>query len=209
MSEPINRRNYGNSVNSFDNDSPRRFFEEYAYVLDCLPHGRQSSRFATGPIALVVGEAYFTLLEVELKPNISVSTNERTYIGKEIREKVNRIIGRINYEDLTESAKVELSSVLEELIANREKDFVDFFNNAQAVSTRMHSLELLPGIGKKLMWQILDERDKKAFESFIDLQDRTSLADAVKIIAKRIVEELSKESKYKLFTRMGLSAHNH
>jgi putative nucleotide binding protein len=200
--DSVNRRNYQNSFNSIDKERSRRFFEEFAYVLDYLPHGRQSARFVTGPIVQVVGEAYFTLLEVELKTGTTVSTNERTYIGKGKREKVNRIVGRINFEGLTESAKVELSSVLEELIANREKVFIDFFNNTQAVTPRMHSLELLPGVGKKLMWQILDEREKRLFDSFSDLQERTGLADVIKVISKRIVEELSEESKYQLFTRM-------
>ena len=202
MIDSVNRRNYQNSFNSIDKERSRRFFEEFAYVLDYLPHGRQSTRFVTGPIVQVVGEAYFTLLEVELKTGTTVSTNERTYIGKGKREKVNRIVGRINFEDLTESAKVELSSVLEELIANREKVFIDFFNNTQAVTPRMHSLELLPGVGKKLMWQILDEREKRLFDSFSDLQERTGLADVIKVISKRIVEELSEESKYQLFTRI-------
>jgi putative nucleotide binding protein len=200
--DSVNRRNYQNSFNSIDKERSKRFFEEFAYVLDYLPHGRQSARFVTGPIVQVVGEAYFTLLEVELKTGTTVSTNERTYIGKGKREKVNRIVGRINFEGLTESAKVELSSVLEELIANREKVFIDFFNNTQAVTPRMHSLELLPGVGKKLMWQILDEREKRLFDSFSDLQERTGLADVIKVISKRIVEELSEESKYQLFTRM-------
>ncbi|MCW4033247.1 MAG: DUF655 domain-containing protein [Candidatus Bathyarchaeota archaeon] len=202
MIDSVNRRNYQNSFNSIDKERSKRFFEEFAYVLDYLPHGRQSARFVTGPIVQVVGEAYFTLLEVELKTGTTVSTNERTYIGKGKREKVNRIVGRINFEGLTESAKVELSSVLEELIANREKVFIDFFNNTQAVTPRMHSLELLPGVGKKLMWQILDEREKRLFDSFSDLQERTGLADVIKVISKRIVEELSEESKYQLFTRM-------
>jgi putative nucleotide binding protein len=51
------------------------------------------------------------------------------------------------------------------------------------------------------MWQIIDQRDKKPFESFADIQKRTSLSDTVKTIAKRIIEELTEESKYRLFTR--------
>ncbi len=197
-----NERGHGNSYNTMEKDQSRRFYEEFAYVLDYLPHGRQSTRFVTGPIVQVLGESYFTLLEVELKPEITVSTQERVYIGKNRREKINRIIGRISYDDLTESAKVELLSVLEILIKNNEKKFVEFFNNAQAVTPRMHSLELLPGVGKKLMWQILDERDRKPFFSFTDIQERTALADPMKTIAKRIVEEFSGESKYRLFARM-------
>jgi putative nucleotide binding protein len=96
-----------------------------------------------------------------------------------------------------------LVSVIEILLKNNEEKFIDFFNRTQPVTPRMHSLELLPGVGKKLMWQILDERERKPFYSYKDLQERTALADPIKIIAKRIVEELIGDSKYKLFVRMG------
>jgi putative nucleotide binding protein len=65
----------------------------------------------------------------------------------------------------------------------------------------MHSLELLPGIGKKTMWQIINTRESKPFENFTDIQSRTGISDPVKIIARRIIEELTGESKYRLFIR--------
>jgi putative nucleotide binding protein len=201
--KPANRRD-SVELHKYDEKSlSKRSYEEFAYVLDHLPHGRQSSRFITGPTVQVVGETYFTLLDVELKIGATVSIQERVYIGKNRREKINRIIGRINYDDLTESAKVELISVIEILIINNEEKFIDFFNRTQPVTHRMHSLELLPGVGKKLMWQILDERERKPFYNYKDLQERTALADPIKIIAKRIVEELIGDSKYKLFVKMG------
>jgi putative nucleotide binding protein len=169
-----------------------------------MPTGRSSpdrSRYVAAPTAQVLGEEYFTMLEAELKPGVVVEPSERIYVGKERREKVNRILGRISYQELTASAKAELPVVLEKMIQTQEKRFVDFFNNAQAVTPRMHALEILPGIGKKSMWQIIDHRDKKPFESFADIQKRTSLTDPVKTIAKRVIEELTEESKYRLFTR--------
>jgi putative nucleotide binding protein len=65
----------------------------------------------------------------------------------------------------------------------------------------MHSLELLPGIGKKSMWQIVNTRERKPFANYKDIQERAGLSDIPKIISKRIIEELSTESKYRLFTR--------
>lgn len=62
-------------------------------------------------------------------------------------------------------------------------------------------MELIPGIGKKYMWQIINERERKPFESFEDLKTRTEIPDPAKLIAKRIIEELAGESKYRLFTR--------
>ena len=183
---------------------PTRLYEEYAYVLDYLQHGRTSSdkpRHLALPTVKVVGEGYFTLLEAEVRAGLQANLHERIYIGKDRREKINRIIGRIGYDDLTANAKAELLPVLERLIMNQEQRFVNFFNNSQAITPRMHALELLPGIGKKSMWQIINARDKKPFIDFKDIETRTSIGDPVKVIAKRILDELSGGEKYRIFSR--------
>lgn len=63
-------------------------------------------------------------------------------------------------------------------------------------------LHLLPGIGKKLMWEILEERNKKPFESFADINQRIkSIPHPEKMIISRVMEELQDPSvKYHLFT---------
>jgi len=180
-----------------------RLYEEYAYVLDFLSYGRPSADRLrrAAPTVQVIGETYFTLLEAELKSGATATPHERIYVGRERREKIERVMGRISYQELTASAKAELQPVLEELISNQEERFVGFFNVSQPVTPRMHALELLPGIGKKSMWQIVNAREKKPFETFKDIQERTSISDPVKILARRIVDELSGEGKYRLFSR--------
>ena len=183
---------------------PPRLYEEYAYVLDYLQFGRPAPdkpRHLALPTVQVIGETYFTLLEAEVRAGTQAGLHERVYIGKDRREKINRIIGRIGYNDLTANAKAELLSVLEELIGNQELRFVSFFNNSQAITPRMHALELLPGIGKKSMWQIINARERKPFTSFKDIQDRTSVGDPIKVIAKRILDELTGGEKYRIFSR--------
>jgi len=181
----------------------RHVYEEHAYVLDYLPYGRSSdrSRHLVVPTVQIMGEQHFTLLEAELKVGATVVVPERIYIGRERREKVDRIISRISYDQLTANAKAEVGPLITELVKKQEKRFVDFFNNSQPVTPRMHSLELLPGIGKKSMWTIVNTREKKPFTSYKDIEEKTSLTDVQKILAKRVFEELSTESKYRLFTR--------
>lgn len=181
----------------------RHVYEEYAYVLDYLPYGRSSdkSRHLVVPTVQIMGEQYFTLLEAELKVGATVVVPERIYIGRERREKVDRIISRITYEQLTANAKAEIVPLIDELVKKQEKRFVDFFNNSQPVTPRMHSLELLPGIGKKSMWTIVNTRERKPFTSYNDIEERTGLADVQKTLGKRILEELTTESKYRLYTR--------
>jgi putative nucleotide binding protein len=182
-------------------------YEEYAYVLDFLPHGRPGIRptgragYRAGALVQVVGEEFFTLLEALVKDGVVVKPYDRVYVGKEPREEITYIIGRIGYEELTAAAKSELQGVLSRIVLTREKWFVTFFNNARAVTPRMHALELIPGIGKKYMWQVINEREKRPFESYEDLQRRTELPNPVKLVTKRVLEELSGDSKYRLFTR--------
>jgi len=178
-------------------------YEEYAYVLDYLPHGRLGTRpgYRAGALIQVVGEEYFTFLEAIARDGVVLKTSDRVYVGKDSRRKITYIIGRINYDDLTSNAKMELSGTVEKIVINREKWFINFFNTAQAITPRMHGLELIPGIGKKYMWQIIDERDRKPFQNLKDLQNRTNMPNPSRLITRRILEELAGESKYRLFTR--------
>ncbi|RLI43349.1 DUF655 domain-containing protein [Candidatus Bathyarchaeota archaeon] len=182
-------------------------YEEYAYVLDFLPHGRPGIRpsgragYRAGALVQLVGEEFFTLLEAIAKEGVVLKPHDRVYVGKEARREITYIIGRIGYDELTATAKMELPAVIRRIVENREKWFVNFFNTAQAVTPRMHALELIPGIGKKYMWQVINERERKPFESFGDLQKRTELPNPAKLITKRILEELAGESKYRLFIR--------
>jgi len=91
--------------------------------------------------------------------------------------------------------------VVEKLVKENEPRFVNFFNNARPISTRLHQLELLPGVGKKHMWDIINERKKGEFKSFEDIRKRIKLMpDPVNAIIKRIMEELeSNIVRYRLF----------
>ncbi len=91
---------------------------------------------------------------------------DRVYVGKDSREEVTYIIGRIGFEELTASAKAELPSVISKIVQNREEWFVNFFNTSRAITPRMHALELVPGIGKKYMWQVINEREQKTLRKF-------------------------------------------
>ncbi|WP_456421293.1 DUF655 domain-containing protein [Thermococcus sp.] len=176
-------------------------YEEYAYVLDYLPEGYldlNSGRRTGKPVAQVLGEKAFTLLEVT--PKVDLMLYERVFVGKGNRDKILLINRKISYNDLTDTAKAELPYVVEEIIKNNEDRFVQFFNVAPPITNRLHSLELLPGIGKKHMWEIIEERQREPFKSFEDLRKRVKgLPDPVKMIAKRIVDELQDKDRYKLF----------
>ncbi|MFB6297765.1 MAG: DUF655 domain-containing protein, partial [Salinirussus sp.] len=79
----------------------------------------------------------------------------------------------------------------------------DFYNEAQPITLRLHQLNLLPGIGKKLRNSILDERKRRPFGSFDDLESRISgLHDPEGVLVERIIEEIREEDlKYRIFAR--------
>ena len=179
--------------------------EDYAYVLDFLPYGHPDDKrpiHRREPLAQVVGEKYFTLLEVSLKKGSSPLVMDRLYIGKGERDVVHKIKKKLRYDDLTPAAKSELPYVLEYVVKQNEQKFVEFFNRAESITTRLHQLELLPGVGKKTMWAIIDERKKEPFKSFEDISNRVKgLQKPEKLIVNRIIYELQNpNTKYKLFT---------
>lgn len=179
--------------------------EDYIYVLDNLPQGRSEDRsFHKTHIVLGIGENEFALLECVPKQNAIITIGDRVYVGKDIekRDKILTIKRRISYNDLTNSAKTELPYTLQTIVKANEKKYVDFFNNADSINSRMHTLELLPGLGNKTMWTVLEERKKEKFKSFEDLTSRVkTLHHPEKMIAERIEKELSGDEKYHLFVR--------
>ncbi len=184
-----------------EHGQPRKY-EEYAYVLDFTPRGKSITvRGREGVIIQAIGEERLTLLELLGIQNASVEIGERLYIGREGREKVSSVLGRLEYTAISQSAKNELANIIEKVVVANEKRFVNYINNAQPITPRIHALELIPGIGKTYMMTIIKERDKKKFENFSDLQTRVGLRDPAKLISKRIIEEIMGQARMNLFVR--------
>ena len=130
----------------------------------------------------------------------SFNLKERVYIGPEKRDKIYYIVGRLRKEKLTETAKIQLQEFVGKVVGEQEKKFVDFFNNAQAINTRLHQLELLPGFGKKHTNEILVAREEKPFASFEDIKKRVhNIPDPKKAVEKRISEEVLENPRQRIF----------
>ncbi len=174
--------------------------EEHAFVLDYLSTGKSFSP-KPEPIVQLLGETKFTLLEAVPKVT-DIKVKERVYIGKGDRDKIAVIKARIMYNDLTEVAKNELPGVITEIIKANEAKFVSIFNTASPLNIRMHSLELLPGIGKKHLAAILQAREQKEFGSFKEISERVPLLqDPVKLLTERVIAELKGDSRFYMLTR--------
>jgi putative nucleotide binding protein len=182
--------------------SPVKKYEDFAYVLDFISRGKSAIiREREGPIVQAIGQERLTLLEILVSPGSDFVTGEKLAIGKENRTRIVSVLGKLNYDELTNEAKNELQGVLEKVVSDNESYFVSYFNELQPLTPRLHALELIPGIGKTFMKQIVSERERRRFESFADLENRVGVRDPVKLVAKRIVEELSGGSRITLFIR--------
>lgn len=182
---------------------PRR--EEIAWVLDYLPYGHVSDsmgRYHKRPLIQGVGERDFVLMEMTPKEGAVPEIGEKAILVGKDRPIIDRVNRRIGYEELSSGAKVELPYALQKIVLDRKEFYLRFFNEAGPLTTRMHALELLPGIGKKLMWAVLNERKKGPFKSFEDLTERVKgIYNPEKLIAKRIEDEIADDRiKYRIFT---------
>ncbi len=173
--------------------------EENCIILDYLPTGYPDRRHAE-PVAQALGTSFFSLLELIPRSELDLKQEESVYIGEGKRDKIKFIKGSLEFRDLTNMSQTLLPDVIERIIKDNEKKFVDFFNKSGMITPRMHQFQLLSGVGKKHLVDILDERKKKLFESFEDIRIRIpQFPDPVKIIVERVMEELKDDQKYYLF----------
>ncbi|HHI30688.1 MAG TPA: DUF655 domain-containing protein [Candidatus Methanoperedenaceae archaeon] len=175
--------------------------EQIAWILDYLPIGHPDDKhhgYQKKPLVQAIGEKRFVLMEIHTEEEISPVTTEKI----ELKTAKIRQIRRIAYKDLTNGSQKELPYVIEKIVHENEERFINFFNTAYPLTTRLHMLELLPGIGKKLMWAVIEEREKGKFKGFQNIVERVKgLHTPERLITHRIEEELKDDNiKYRVFT---------
>lgn len=189
-----------------DSDESGPEDQEFAVVLDVLAHGRSDAdepQYRRSIVAYAVGEDSFTLYELALADDADITIDDRIKIRPDFDEGIERG-HQIGYDGLTDGARSELEYVVAEIVEANERRFVDFFNEAQPVSLRLHQLNILPGIGDKLRDSIVEKRKRQPFESFADLEARVDgLHDPETTIVERILSELKEgeDLKYHIFAR--------
>jgi putative nucleotide binding protein len=180
-------------------------FREIA-ILDLLLHGHPEEdkpSWSKTPIAQVLTFPDFVLYEVKCNRDSEIKVQEKnTYDVFLNQNKLREVIKKIDYKDLTNTSKALIQPILESEVLNYEEEFINFFNNSTSITPRMHSLKLLPGVGQKHMWEIIEARNRQKFTTFQDISDRTSMSNPAKQISLRIIKELQREGvKYYLFSK--------
>ena len=179
-----------------------RKYEEYAYVLDfCSMAKSKTVRGRDGIIITALGEERLTLLEILGGEDSIFEIGEKIYIGKEGRTKVQSVLGKLDYKQISGSSQSEIDNVVKTIVTNNEERFVDYINNAQPLTPRKHSLELIPGIGKTYLKLIIEQITKQKFLNYKDMEERAGLKEPVNHLSKRIIEEISGETQFRLFVK--------
>ena len=186
----------------------KQFIKKYRelIIIDLLLHGHPEEdkpSWSKTPIAQVITFPDFVLYEVKMNRESDIKVQEKgTYEEFTRQNKLRDVIKKIDYKDLTNTSKALLQQILEQEVLNFEGEFINFFNNSTSITPRMHALKLLPGVGQKHMWEILNARNRQKFTTFQDISDRTSISNPTKLIAQRIIKELQREGvKYYLFSK--------
>ncbi|MEE9378637.1 MAG: DUF655 domain-containing protein [Candidatus Lokiarchaeia archaeon] len=199
---PPRRRNYRGGPRK-----KKQFIKKFreVVILDLLIHGHPEEdkpSWAKTPIAQVLTFSDFVLYEVKVNKNSTLEVQEqKTYEEFLNEEKLKEVLKKIDYNDLTNTSKALIQPILESEVIKYEEEFINFFNNSTSITPRMHALKLLPGIGQKHMWEILEARERQKFGTFQDITDRTSISNPGKLIAQRIIKELQRDVKYYLFSK--------
>ncbi|MEA2075327.1 MAG: DUF655 domain-containing protein [Euryarchaeota archaeon] len=170
--------------------------ETYVLVLDFLSYGHRYES-QKKPLVQAIGEDKFVFLELAPKKNKIPKFCDRVYIGDGERELIDHVIKTLKYRELTPSAKIKLPYVLERIVKDNEKWFIQFFNRAHP-----NCFMRLPSVGDIKTRSIKEEREKREFSNFEDLTRRVDrLYYPEKIIAKIIETEVADEATEGLFVQ--------
>ena len=187
-------------------------YEEKAIVLDVLSSENIRRRdIAKGEIRIqAIGTTWFTLLEVTPDAEKGrIMVQELILLNRDVDSKISKIVGRIEYQKLSNVGERGIERAIETIINTEEKRFITWINQAEAISIRLHKLQLIKGIGPKFMSNIISERKLIPFTSYSDFEDRTKLKDIRHLLKQRILQEIKGENiKYNLFTRAFSRHHN-
>ncbi len=173
--------------------------DEYAYVLEYLPFGLPDSKDRKTE-AIVLTDSLGLLL-VALKKDVKIDTGIKVYIGENKRDEVHHIIERITPDKLSGNGLLMLKEKIGSIVSENEEKYMNIINKLGPVNVRLHSLSLIPGVGKKMVQKIIEERGKSIFKSYADFDERVGFMPGISnSIQERIEEELQNKDKYKIFT---------
>ena len=171
-------------------------------VIDFYPQGKSLSHRRSedyNPLAVVVTVDWLQFYDVILSIGSRVSVRDNLLLIS-TNKKIIRL-NQLHHHQLSSSALKVLPNIIKDIVSSFESRFITFLNQAHPLTTQMHQLQTLPGIGQKRMWSILEARKNDFFTSFNDFIRRTGISDPISLFTNRILAELEGSPKYFLFVK--------
>ena len=133
-----------------------------------------------------------------VSPGVSHAITERglyliRYRGGQNGERIvvndgDGIVGMLRYRDLSGSVQSDLSSVINEIILANPDVFLVFYNRGGPINRKMHTFQLLPGIGPSTAQEMVRKRGS-GWKDFSSVSEDCGF-DAAAYLANRLDEEL-------------------
>ena len=183
---------------------PKTQFQDLGkgYVIDFYPQGKSLSHRRSedyNPLIVVITAEKFQFYDVVLTMGSKFLIGDDLLLSPRNRNILR--INQIHYDQLSSSALSNLPTTIKKIVMTYESRFINFLNQANPLTSQMHQLQLLPGIGQKRLWAILEARKTNSFSSFSDFSTRTNISDPMSIFTNRILLELENSPKYYLFIK--------
>jgi len=161
-----------------------KLYENNAYVLDYFSRemGSKSDRNDIVIIQLL-GDSYFTLLEATSEKIDEIYIGKKISVGKENREIIDKILGRIKVKDLSDKSRERLEKTVKMIVDDKDEIIIDFVNNSKPINRAVHVLHLI-GISNSDTIEIIYEKEKSIFRSLTDLSYRLGQNMTNKIIVR-------------------------
>ena len=171
-------------------------------ILDILQHGGvDNPNHSWNPICQAIKLPTFQLYEILINKGEIITLQDKILITGQ-NDSLGKVQRTLKFDQLTPTSSDIITEVIKDYVAANEVKYIEFINRAGPITIKRHSLEILPGVGKKLMWEVVNEREKEKFTTYGDLHKRVPGFKIVDAISKRIVEELeNKDLKHYLFVK--------
>jgi len=177
-------------------------YEEHALVLDVRMRARSATvRGREGTMVTALGDGRFTLLEIMASDGAAPRPGQRICIGREGRDGVEAVLGRIPYAQASPAAQAELRGAVEKIVGYQEERFVEYANTAGPLTQHVHALEMMPGVTKAQAMAMVEERQERKFSSYRDIEERAGVEGAAGRMAQMVLDEITGEARTRLFAK--------
>ncbi len=100
------------------------------------------------------------------------------------------VLGRTRHRDLTVMAQAELRGVVKGILSDNPEMCLAFYNRAGNLTLKMHSFQLLTGIGNSKALSMVEIRGRTGWDS-IEALDEACEIDSADLLAERLCQEIA------------------